>query len=44
MTEVDFPEKFLFALKLTKQPQNGSKVFLSFHKVLSLIFAGSNLK
>ena len=42
MTEVDFPEQFLFALKWTTRAQNG--FFLSFHKILSLIVAGSNLK
>ena len=42
MAEVNFLEKFLFALKYTKGVLNGS--FRTFHKVLSLLFAGSNLK
>ena len=46
MIENDFPQKFLFALKLTKRAENSAqnRVFLSFHKILSLLFAKSNLK
>ena len=35
-------EKFLFALKCPKRAQN--VVLLSFHKILSLLFAGRDLK
>ena len=41
MAEVDFPEKILLALNGQKGPK--IKFFLSFHKILSLSFAGSNL-
>ena len=42
VTEADFPEKFLFALKFTRSVHNG--VSLSFHKTLSLLFAGSKIR
>ena len=39
--KVSFPEKFLFSQKWSERAHNG--VFCSFHKILSLIFARSNL-
>ena len=41
LTEADFPEKFLLAVKWAKWAQN--RIFLSFFNILSLHFSKSNL-
>ena len=43
MLEADFPEHFLFALKLGKNDPKW-RGFFSFHKILSLLFAEGKLK
>ena len=41
MIEADFLKKFLSPLKWTKRTENRTRVFLGFHKILSLLFARS---